>query len=242
MAEKILCIDDNLNVLDSYKRVLRRDFEIEVAQTPHRGLEMLNSLGPYAVILSDLQMPDMDGIRLLALVKDRSPETVRILITGYPAFETAQEAINEAGIFRFLIKPCPPTTLRKVLRAGREQHRLITSEKRLLQELESNYRQLQQLEALRDNLAQMIVHDMRTPLTTISWGLQLLKSTVEEKLDSSAQEHLACALSSAWRLNEMVNSILDVHRLEEEKMPLKLAQCDLRALAHQAADSLGWLV
>ena len=77
-------------------------------------------------------MPGMDGIKLLARVKNLYPDTVRIMLTGNADQETAIEAVNCGQIFRFLTKPIPPEALTNSLDLAIREYRLITAEKELL--------------------------------------------------------------------------------------------------------------
>lgn len=77
MADAILCVDDDANILHAYKRNLRKEFEWEIAVGPEQGLRMVLSRGPFAVVVSDLQMPGMNGIQFLARVREHAPDTVR---------------------------------------------------------------------------------------------------------------------------------------------------------------------
>jgi len=132
MSARILCVDDEQNVLDAYRRGLRKQFQIDTALGGEQALGKMDAKNPYAVIVSDMRMPNMDGVQLLATVKKRTPDTVRIMLTGNSDQQTAMEAVNEGNIFRFLTKPCPPSTLAKALTAGIKQHQLVTAEKELL--------------------------------------------------------------------------------------------------------------
>jgi len=102
MADKILCVDDELNILLSLQRQLRKQFHLESALGPEKALAMIGRDGPYAVVVSDLQMPGMNGLELLAKVREVSPDTVRIMLTGQADLETAIAAVNQGNIFRFL--------------------------------------------------------------------------------------------------------------------------------------------
>ena len=133
MNSRILCVDDDASTLDAYQRGLRRQFQIKTALGAEQALEALASQGPYAVIVSDMQMPGMDGIQLLAAVRQRAPDTVRMMLTGVADLETAIGAVNEGSIFRFLTKPCPAKALATALEDGLEQYRLITAERELLE-------------------------------------------------------------------------------------------------------------
>lgn len=133
MAEKILCVDDDPNILAAYTRSLRKMFELDTASSGAAGLKMLDNEGPYAVIVSDMQMPGMDGIQFLSRVKEVSPDSTRIMLTGQGDLNVAMKAVNQGSIFRFLTKPCPPDELAKALWAGLELHNLKIAEKVLLE-------------------------------------------------------------------------------------------------------------
>ena len=131
--EKILLVDDEPLVVEGMKRALGHSFRIEIAGGPEDGLNGLEHRGPFAVVVSDLRMPVMNGIEFLAQVKARSPQTVRVMLTGHADLEAAIAAINEGNIFRFLTKPCAPELLRQALEYSLEQYRLVTAEQELLQ-------------------------------------------------------------------------------------------------------------
>lgn len=132
-TEKILFVDDEQNVLDGYKRALRKEFQIDTATSALEALTALQNSRNYAVIVSDMRMPEIDGIAFLARAKAFSPESVRMMLTGNADQQTAIDAINEGNIFRFLTKPCAPEQMAKALRAGIEQYRLVRAEKDLIE-------------------------------------------------------------------------------------------------------------
>src|SRR5208283_567097 len=131
--EKILLVDDEPRVVQALQRALRSEFHIEIAGGPEAGLQVLARDGPFAVVVSDLRMPVMDGIQFLSRVKAASPDSIRVMLSGQADLNAAIAAVNEGNIFRFLTKPCPPATLGRVLEAALEQYRLITAERELLQ-------------------------------------------------------------------------------------------------------------
>ena len=134
MNQKILCVDDEPHVLNGLRRQLFGKFEVELAEGPQAALEMLESSGPYAVVLSDMRMPGMDGAELLAVVRERYPDTTRMMLTGNSDLLTAIRAVNEGNIFRFLNKPCEPDDLVRALADGLEQNRLVRAEREILEE------------------------------------------------------------------------------------------------------------
>ncbi len=133
MSERILLVDDEANILSGFQRHLRKRFRIKTALGGEQALQLLES-GPFAVIVSDQRMPEMDGVTLLAEVCRRSPETVRLMLTGNADQETAQAAVNHGQVFRFLTKPCPPETLTEALEAALGLYRQQTAERRVLEE------------------------------------------------------------------------------------------------------------
>jgi len=133
MSDKILFVDDEPAVLDGYKRMLYRDFDVQTAEGGDLGLEKIHQSGPYAVVVSDMRMPGMSGAQFLTRVRETSADTVRMLLTGYADINSAIEAVNEGNVFRFLTKPCQKDILSKALTAGIVQYRLVKAEKDLLE-------------------------------------------------------------------------------------------------------------
>lgn len=132
MSERILFVDDEKFVLETFRRNLRKHFVIETAGSGLDALQMMQSSGPFAVVVSDLKMPVMDGVELLGVIKNRWPDTVRIMLTGHADVDKAISAVNKGGIFRLLTKPCSPDALILAVNDGLQQYRLAISERQLL--------------------------------------------------------------------------------------------------------------
>jgi response regulator RpfG family c-di-GMP phosphodiesterase len=133
MADKVLFVDDEPNLLAAVQRQLRKQFTVETALGGEQGLETVRLQGPFAVVVSDLRMPGMDGIQFLSQVREISPDTVRMMLTGNADLNAAIGAVNEGNIFRFMTKPCPSEILAMALHQGIGQYRLITAERELLE-------------------------------------------------------------------------------------------------------------
>lgn len=133
MTEKILLVDDEPNVLSAYSRTLRRQFSIATANSGAEALEIMASDGPFAAIVSDMRMPEMDGLQLLTAVKQKHPDTVRVMLTGNADQQTAIDAVNQGDVFRFLNKPCPPETMANTLDLAIKHYQLANAEKELLE-------------------------------------------------------------------------------------------------------------
>lgn len=131
---RVLCVDDEPNVLDGLRRHLRQGFDVDTAEGSGEGLQMVEESGPFAVVISDLRMPGMDGIEFLSRVREHSPDTARVLLTGNADLRSAIAAVNEGQLFRFLTKPCPPKVLLPAVQAAADHHRLVTAERVLLEQ------------------------------------------------------------------------------------------------------------
>lgn len=134
MNDAILCVDDDANVLEAFRRQLRKEFRLETAIGAEEGVKIVETKGPFAVVVSDLRMPGMDGIQFLSYVREFAPETIRVLLTGHADLQASIDAVNKGQIFRFLTKPCSPEMLASVLKAGLAQYRLVMAERELLEQ------------------------------------------------------------------------------------------------------------
>lgn len=154
MNEKVLFVDDDDKILKGIRRQFDDILELETASGPGEALEMLAQQGPFAVVVSDMRMPGMNGIELLARVRERSPDTVRIMLTGYADLQTTIDAVNAGNIFRFLSKPCTHEVMGKAVRDGLAQHRIVTAERELLEgTLHGSIRVLSEMLSLANPLA-----------------------------------------------------------------------------------------
>jgi DNA-binding NtrC family response regulator len=110
---------------------LRNRFDVTATSDAKEAIRLVVSAGNFAVVVSDLRMPTIDGVSLLYLIRQAAPETVRVLLTGKADVESAVSAVNQGNVFRFLIKPCPPQVLNRALEESVEQYRLRTREREL---------------------------------------------------------------------------------------------------------------
>lgn len=130
---RVLFVDDEPNVLDSIRRQMRKVCEVHVANGGEEALLLLEEIGPVALVVSDMRMPDMNGAELLTRVRDLYPDTVRMILSGQADLESTIAAVNDGHIFRFLTKPCSEASLQLAVKSGLEQHELVTTRKELLE-------------------------------------------------------------------------------------------------------------
>ena len=133
MSEKILFVDDDINILNAFQRQLRKQFLLQTASSGDEGLNLLKEQGPFAVVVADMRMPVMDGINFLKQVQETAPDSVRLMLTGNADQKTAVDAVNEGKVFRFMTKPCSIEQLVNTLEAAQSQYRLQLTERELLE-------------------------------------------------------------------------------------------------------------
>jgi CheY-like chemotaxis protein len=131
---RLLFVDDEPEVLEAVALNLRRAFDVITATSGAAGLEYLQAESDFAVVVSDMRMPKMDGATFLAHARENAPDAVRILLTGHSDLDATIKVVNHGQIFRFLTKPCPRDTLRGAIDSAVAHHRLITGERVLLEQ------------------------------------------------------------------------------------------------------------
>lgn len=147
MNNRILFIDDDQNILNAHERHFGDDYTISVCNCPMKALELFQSGEEFAVVVSDFQMPRMNGIGLHAQVRNLSPDTTRVLLTGAGDLQTAIEAVNDGYVFRFLTKPCSYDHLQTAIEAALEEYTHRIERRDYMASLERTVRQ--QTEELR---------------------------------------------------------------------------------------------
>jgi DNA-binding NtrC family response regulator len=134
MNRRVLFVDDEPAVLVGIKRNLRNDFEIETETDPRKALATLDPTQPYAAIVADMRMPGMDGVEFLHEVKKISPLSVRLMLTGDTARQTSIDALNRAGVFKLVAKPCEAELLRQIVELAVRQHEIeVAAQKAVLE-------------------------------------------------------------------------------------------------------------
>lgn len=133
MSERILFVDDEASILEMIQWQVAGHFDADFAEGPENGLRVVQEKGPYAVVVSDMSMPGTDGATFLSSVRDLHPDTVRLMLTGTHDLTSVHAAINRGGVYRFLTKPCASEALVSTIEDALRYHRLLTSERELLE-------------------------------------------------------------------------------------------------------------
>ncbi len=202
MSERVLFVDDEPNVLDGIRRQLRTKLDLETAIGAAAGLKLIEEKGPFAVVVSDMRMPEMNGARFLAEVNKISPGTVRMVLSGQADLESTVAAVNEGHIFRFLFKPCDSEKLIQSINCGIEQYRLLHAEKHLLENtLNATVKVLVEVLGLINPEAQRRASQIEKYAETASSAL---------KLPGAWKYHLAAMLSQLGCITLPVETLAKV--------------------------------
>jgi signal transduction histidine kinase len=231
---KLLVVDDDEGNRDVLSQRLRKEgYAVASAQTGREALKMLAEES-FDLVLLDIMMPEMDGFEVLERLKanDGLQHVPVIMISALSETESVARCV-EMGAEDYLTKPFNVILLRARLHACLEKKRGHDREVRLFEQLQQNYDRLQELETLRDDLTHMIVHDLRTPLTSVIAAMQTLE--VLGEVNAGQREIVDIAVTESGVLLNMINSLLDVEKLESGTMAL---ECSLFAPRELIASAL----
>ena len=229
----LLVVDDQAMNRDVLSRRLRRQGHTVV--TANDGVDALAVMQETAfdLVLLDIMMPDMDGYEVLRRLKsdERLQHIPVVMISAVDELQSVVRCIA-AGAEDYLAKPFNPTLLQARIGASLEKKRSRDRETRLFDELQKNYKLLQEAEKLRDDLRNMIVHDLRTPLTAVIAGVDMLGGG--GGLDEMQREMIAIAAGGGRTLLGMINDLLDVEKMEAGMMALQYEELSAATLVSNA--------
>ena len=158
---KILCVDDEPNILASLKRMLSLEgFEVLTAYSGAQALTLL-AQHTISVIISDMQMPQMNGAELLAKVSQQWPQTMRLMLTGASDISGAIEAINQGTIYRYTAKPWNDEELLSTLKSAIAFGALASDHERLQALTESQKKSLNEMVDTLESRVQERTQDLR---------------------------------------------------------------------------------
>jgi signal transduction histidine kinase len=238
----VLVVDDEPDLVQSVQDLLRFDFRVLGATRATEAMKIMER-EQVDVVMTDQRMPEMTGVEFLKHLRERYPDTTRLLFTAYADIDAVTDAINQGSVYRYISKPWEPHELREVLRQAVEYHDLLTERKRLMQELQEKNRQLESAntELLRANelkkcFIRVASHELRTPLTIVMGLAELAQSVpdVKEPLhDWLERIHLG-----SLRLNDRVDLMIKLLLADRFDRPLTPRDIDLRRLLRDSADDV----
>jgi two-component system sensor histidine kinase/response regulator len=216
---RLLVVDDNAANRDVLsRRLTRQGHDVTTAASGAATLRLMRETAFDAVLL-DIMMPDMDGYEVLGHIKadERLRHIPVIVVSALSEVESVVRCID-AGAEDYLTKPFNPVLLRARIGASLEKKRGRDRETALYEQLQQNYKRLQELEKMRDDMRNMIVHDLRTPLTALIVGMEMVGS---QGLNDSQQAMMSIATGGGKTLLGMINDLLDLEKMESGATQLR---------------------
>jgi two-component system, sensor histidine kinase and response regulator len=221
------------------RRLKQQGHKVEQAENGRLAMEALRAR-PFDVVLLDIMMPEMDGYAVLQAIKNDPVlrDVAVIMISAVGDIESVVRCI-ELGAEDYLPKPFDATLLKARVGSCLEKKRAHDREVSLFCKLQESYKRLQVLEGSRDDLTNMIVHDLRTPLTSVIAGMQSLKGS--DGLDDFQCEMVEIALSGGETLLGMISDLLDVEKMESGTMQVDYSLLRVAALVDGAVAQIAAL-
>jgi len=172
----VLLVDDEEKILHSLKRLLRKEgYRLFTASSGAEGLKVLEENDVHLVI-SDQRMPQMSGTEFFAAVKERYPDSIRIILTGYTDVDSITESINKGHIYKFFLKPWNDQSLKLEIKQALDQYDLIQANKRLHEKV---MEQNEELKKINDDLEKM-VQERTKELEIQNQALELSRAILED--------------------------------------------------------------
>jgi len=212
-----MVVDDEKDIIDSIERQFRKKYKILKTTSGAEALRLMQNETIH-LILSDQRMPEMTGVQLFERAQKIQPNAIRILLTGYSDVESVIAAINNGQIYRYITKPWDPTDLDVIVRRALDAYDLKTELKEKNIKLEAALKELKTLDQAKSHFMILIGHELKTPLTTMTSFLDLLK---EEKLSPEISKYVQRISQGSERLNEIIFDVLDLLGAETGQMKLK---------------------
>lgn len=196
----ILCVDDETNILTSLTRLLRKEeYDVITASSGTQGLLELEKR-PVQLVISDQRMPEMTGTEFLQKVKDRYPDTVRVILSGFADFGVIIEAINRGEVYRFLTKPWNDEELKVTLRQCLERYDFLMEKRNLNERIQIQNDELQ--------LSQQKLEVMVSERTwSLSLSQQLLDNLPFPVIGISEEEMIVYANRSVGESSPVLSKI-----------------------------------
>ncbi|PID58863.1 hypothetical protein CSB45_02365 [candidate division KSB3 bacterium] len=229
----ILYVDDEPENLRIFRRLFRKTYTILLAESGEEGLRLLREHAPIAVIVTDQRMPEMTGIEFLDRSLSISPDSIRMVITGFTDLQASIDAINTGRVYRYITKPWDEQELCMTLKRAVESYDLMRKNARLLLDLQQKNKELEQsystLKATQEQLIQAekmasigrlasrIAHELRNPIQGIKMGLELMQHDIQQmpecrtflKTFQTTFEHLDGEIAA---VNTIVKDLLEYAR------------------------------
>lgn len=237
-ARTLLVVDDQEGVIAAVVELFRGRYQVLGAHDVEEALEILRH-GGVGVVMADQRMPRVSGSELLAQIATFDPDVTRILMTGYPDFDTVMQAINQGKIYYYVPKPWDSGELEAIIDKAFEYHDLLRERRRLIaelqqannaleakvlartEELREKNAALEAMNTLKNEFLGMAAHDLRSPIGNIQSLAELLLENHESIRHDECREVAVVIHKLARGMVNLLNDLLDITTIESGKIDLQ---------------------
>lgn len=222
---RLLVVDDEAAHMTALSHTLEdAGYDVTAFASAAQALQALHERS-FDLILTDLQMPGMNGIRFLNAAQQTDPNLVGIVMTGHGAIDTAIEAMK-AGALDYVLKPFKMSTITPVLSRALEVRRLRLEISQLQQQVREHVAELEAANKELEAFSYSVSHDLRAPLRAISGFSSILAENYAIRLPNEAQRLLSEITTSAERMRQLIEHLLHFSHLSRQplnRQPVKIA-------------------
>lgn len=247
MQAHILIVDDDTALLQALPQAIQLrlpDVQVDTTDSAFNALDLVRA-HEYDAIVSDIKMPGMDGLALLAKIQELRPSTPTLLVTGHGDHSLAIQALR-GGAYDFIQKPIDRDYFAAALRRAIQTHQLrcqVDEQQRALeshaksleQTVQERTRELVEANAAKDEFLSIASHELKTPLSSLKGMTQLLRRRLD-RAGSSETSYLASMENSIRRIEVLVNDLLNISFVEMGIFTLHTSRCDMGALCRSLVD------
>ncbi len=241
LAEKtFLVVDDEPDILDAIHRLFRRQYRVLTAKTVDEAWELLET-EPIQVVMTDQRMPRTTGVEFLSELRERYPDIVRVLLTGYSNIDNVVDAINEGHVYRYISKPWNPSELKLFVAqafdyyvAQRERQQLVNELRAANEKLESQNaklttanEELKMLDRMKTVFMEVVSHELNTPIAVLLGYSFLLHREIGDTEEKVVRKAIDGIENAGNRLKNITGRIFKMMETESQTRHLDLEDIDV---------------
>jgi len=238
MQNRILVVDDEKEIRDFLLKTLTRlkGYDVELAENGEEALKKIEK-GNFDLVLTDLKMPDPDGLQLVTEIGKSKPEILTVLMTGHGTIDSALEAMKR-GASDYLTKPLNLNEMMVRLEKVLEDRQRFVKLRDFATQLEKANQELKRIDEMKSEFVSVASHELRTPLAAIKNAVQLILQGKTGEINENQKNFLSMADRNISRLTNILNDLLNLSRIESGKIDLNFEELDPRTLIEFILSSL----
>jgi signal transduction histidine kinase/GGDEF domain-containing protein len=225
---RILVVDDEEGIRDFLSKALPRmgRFTVELASSAEEALKKIEQ-GDFDLVLTDLKMPNTDGLKLVDEITKSKPEVLTVLMTGYGTIDSVLEAMKR-GASDYLTKPFNLEEMAVRIQKVLEQRQRFVKLRDFAIQLERANQELRKIDEMKSEFISVASHELRTPLAAIKNAVHLILNRKTGEINDTQAKFLSMAERNINRLTNILDDLLDLSRIESGKIEMKIEELDLK--------------